>query len=415
MIIKNKIKNFKSLAKKSNFPMKELLMLEDIFFKVDGTVRIIGGNVRDLILGRKINSSTDLAIDLNPRQIVDCLKKSNIRYIKTGYKFGTITILINGINIEITSLRKDLSTDGRWAEVEFTKDWLEDAKRRDLTINSIYCDLKGNIFDYFGGKDDLINGRVLFVGEPMKRIKEDYLRILRFIRFSLEYSKKIDHKSLLACSAMKRKLPLLSFERRMMEFKKILMSRKINEKFNELDRTKIFDYVFMSKINSMHIYKLFEIEKEIKDEDFERRIKFLFRNKKRFLKRSDFHKLGKKSFSRIIERLKLENYEETDIHKNLFLHGRTLVNDEIIFNYVDGNITFRKFNKLYKITNSWRPKTSPISGEDIKQLGIKEGKLIGKYLQDVLNWWIKRNFRPNKTECIEYLHKVTKKRMVAKT
>ena len=163
MIIKNKIKNFKSLVKKSNFPMKELLMLEDIFFKVDGTVRIIGGNVRDLILGRKINSSTDLAIDLNPRQIVDCLKKSNIRYIKTGYKFGTITIVINGISIEVTSLRKDLSTDGRWAEVKFTKDWLEDAKRRDLTINSIYCDLKGNIFDYFGGKDDLINGRVLFV------------------------------------------------------------------------------------------------------------------------------------------------------------------------------------------------------------------------------------------------------------
>jgi poly(A) polymerase len=413
--MKNKIKNFKSIAKKLNLPMKELLIIENIFFEVGGKIRIVGGNVRDLILGRKMSSPTDLASDLNPDQMIDCLKKSDIRYLKTGYKYGTITIVINEVYIEVTSLRKDLSTDGRWAEVKFTKDWLEDARRRDLTVNSIYCDLKGNIFDYFGGKDDLINGRVIFVGEPLKRIKEDYLRILRFLRFSIKYSKSFDHKSLLACSAMKKKIPLLSFERRIMEFKKILMTTGFNEKFNELDRTKILDYVFMSKINSIHISRLFKIEKEIKDEDFERRIKFLFRNKKVFLKKSDFHKLGKKSFSRIIDRLKLDDFGENEIYKNLFLYGKTLVIDEIIFNHVDGNITLRKFNKLYNIINSWKHKRNPISGEDIKQLGVKEGKLIGKYLKDVLNWWIKKNFRPGKTECIEYLQKVTKKQLAAKT
>lgn len=413
--IKNKIENFKSLCEKYNLPLRELLVLKKSFARAGGEIRIVGGNVRDLILKRTINSSTDLASDLNPDQIIDCLKKSNIRYLKTGYKFGTLTILFNDLLIEVTSLRKDLSSDGRWAKVKYTNNWLEDANRRDLTINSIYSDLDGNIFDYFGGKEDLINGKVVFIGKPLDRIKEDYLRILRFLRFSLEYSKTFDDECLAACNSMKKKISFLSFERRISEFKKIIITKGFSANFHQLNCTKILDYVFNLRINSTNINKFFKIEKKIGDLDSDRRIKFLFRNKVRYLKKSGFYKLGKESFSRIAKRLKFKNFSENEVFRNILLHGKILVSDEIIFNFVDGNISLTKFQNFYKIVNSWKNRRSPISGDDIKQLGIKEGKLIGKYLGVVLDWWIMKKFRPNKSECMEYLQKLTKKQTEVET
>ena len=118
------------------------------------------------------------------------IKKKKIKFYETGIKHGTITALIKKHKYEITSLRKDIETDGRHAKVEFSKDWYEDALRRDFTINAIYSDIKGNLYDPFDGKKDLESGEIKFIGDGDKRIKEDYLRILRYLRFFLEYSKK---------------------------------------------------------------------------------------------------------------------------------------------------------------------------------------------------------------------------------
>ena len=155
-------------------------------------VRYVGGCVRK-ILNNENYDDIDLATNLDPQQIKECLSSNNIKFFETGIKHGTITATIEKQNFEITSLRKDIATDGRHAEVLFTKDWNEDSSRRDFTINSIYADIDGNIFDPNDGANDLKNGIVRFIGNPEKRIKEDYLRILRYLRFFSAYSLK-DHQ-----------------------------------------------------------------------------------------------------------------------------------------------------------------------------------------------------------------------------
>ena len=148
-------------------------------FSPSSEIRYVGGCIRKIIR-KEIVDDIDLATNLNPLQTCEALKKDNINYYETGIKHGTITAVIDDYNFEITSLREDLKTDGRHAEVKFSNDWKKDASRRDFTINSIYSDIKGNLFDPFNGKEDLENGKIKFIGDTEQRIKEDYLRILRY-------------------------------------------------------------------------------------------------------------------------------------------------------------------------------------------------------------------------------------------
>ena len=170
----------------NTYPSEQLFLAVNDYSK-NSEIRYVGGCVRKSILNEKIDD-VDLSTNLDPIQLEDCLKKNNIKYLSTGKKFGTLTALVNGFKFEITSLRKDIITDGRHAKVEYTNNWKEDAERRDFTFNSIYANINGEIFDPFNGKNHLRSGKIFFIGDPDKRIKEDYLRILRYIRFFLNYS-----------------------------------------------------------------------------------------------------------------------------------------------------------------------------------------------------------------------------------
>ena len=158
-------------------------------FSEKSEIRYVGGCVRKVIKKENVDD-IDLATNLTPPEVCEALKNKQISYYETGIEHGTITALIDEHKFEITSLRKDISTDGRHAEVAFSLDWREDASRRDFTINSIYADSDGNLFDPYDGKTDLENGLINFIGNADKRIKEDYLRILRYLRFFLSYSKQ---------------------------------------------------------------------------------------------------------------------------------------------------------------------------------------------------------------------------------
>ena len=158
------------------------------FFSSNSEIRYVGGCVRKIINKEKVDD-IDLAVNLNPSEVCECLKNNDIEYYESGILHGTVTAIINKYKFEITSLRKDVDTDGRHAKVEFSKNWKEDASRRDFTFNSIYADIDGNLFDPFDGKKDLENGKIDFIGDAEKRVKEDYLRVLRYIRFYLNYSK----------------------------------------------------------------------------------------------------------------------------------------------------------------------------------------------------------------------------------
>ena len=180
----------------------------------DGLSRYVGGAVRDELLDHPVND-VDIATRFRPEDVVRRLEEAGIRAIPTGIEHGTITAISSGQHVEITSLRRDVSTDGRRATVAFTDDWKEDAARRDFTINALLADpLTGEIFDYFGGIDDLQARRVRFIGDPLQRIAEDHLRILRFFRFHARFGEgEPDSAALQACTQRANDLMALSRER----------------------------------------------------------------------------------------------------------------------------------------------------------------------------------------------------------
>ena len=188
-----------------------------------GHVRYVGGAVRDDLLGLPI-SDIDLATSFLPDDVVQRLEKARIKAVPTGIAHGTITAVADGQPVEITTLRSDVSTDGRRATVAFSDDWAADAARRDFTINALYADPEnGEISDYFGGLDDLKARRVRFIGDPLTRIAEDHLRILRFFRFHARFgSGEPDPEGLAACTARANDLMALSRERIADELIKIL-------------------------------------------------------------------------------------------------------------------------------------------------------------------------------------------------
>ncbi len=197
-----------------------------VLFEIFGDeIRLVGGSVRDLLLEKKVNDF-DFATRLLPQETTKILEKNKIKAVPTGVKFGTITAVVNGKNFEITTLRKDSETDGRHCSPEFVDDYFLDAARRDFTINALYLDSAGLITDYFDGISDLENKKVKFIGDANKRIEEDFLRILRFFRFSNEYAQDLDIEGLAACVKQKENLKKLSRERIRAEFLKMLMSAK---------------------------------------------------------------------------------------------------------------------------------------------------------------------------------------------
>ncbi|GGD97736.1 poly(A) polymerase [Tsuneonella deserti] len=179
----------------------------------EGNARWVGGAVRDTIVGGEVHD-IDAATPLLPAEVIQRLDRAGIRTIPTGIDHGTVTAILEGGNVEITTLRKDVSTDGRRATVSFAGEWHDDAARRDFTINALYADPESlEVFDYFGGLDDLTQGRVRFIGDARERIREDYLRILRYFRFQTRFGSELDDDAEAACAELAPSLKGLSRER----------------------------------------------------------------------------------------------------------------------------------------------------------------------------------------------------------
>ncbi len=196
--------------------------LLDTLRAADGCTRLVGGCVRDWLLDLPV-SDIDLATSLTPPQVMEALEGAGIRAVPTGLAHGTVTAISGGAPHEVTTLRRDVATFGRHAEVAFTNDWREDAQRRDFTINALYADpVSGAVSDFFGGLEDLKARRVRFIGEPQERIAEDHLRILRFFRFSARFAPELDAEGLAACAARANDLMALSRERIRDELLKLL-------------------------------------------------------------------------------------------------------------------------------------------------------------------------------------------------
>jgi poly(A) polymerase len=225
--------------------------------------RLVGGCVRDAVLG-KLAHDIDIATQLAPEAVIAALQAAGIKVVPTGLAHGTVTAIPAGKPVEVTTLRTDVATDGRYAEVVFTDDWLADAQRRDLTMNALYCDAQGHVFDPVGtGVADAKAGRVRFVGDAETRVTEDYLRIMRFFRFHAFYGKgPLDPVALAACAAHQGGIARLSVERVWMELKRLLAAPDPRVVLSAMAETGVLAAILPEAEGLDALQHLVEIEKQ---------------------------------------------------------------------------------------------------------------------------------------------------------
>ena len=379
-------------------------------------VRFVGGCVRKALRGEHIDD-IDLATTLVPDEIKKKLSQNNIKVVDTGISHGTVTVILNKKKFEITTLRKDLSTDGRHANVEFTLNWDEDASRRDFTINAIYADIEGRIFDPLNGINDLQNGVLKFIGSPDDRIQEDYLRILRYFRFFTQYSKK-NHDQDIIRSIKKyiNGLNKISNERIFDEFNKILKLKNINDLFvNEVSKEIILNIFPQIKYHKrMKIFN--ELNQKMRNNYDNYLILALLiidtsNNYEYFCHKYKTSNIIKNRFQNIFINFKnLESkkfYSEDNIKKIIYLSNKNAVRDLLFFSVCANNkIKIPDIEKLLTYVSKCKVPKFPISGDYLKKYGYKTGQKLGKKLESLEEEWIKNDFVIDKKVVKKSLGKV---------
>jgi len=370
-------------------------------------IRYVGGCVRKILNDEKTDD-IDLATNLTPDQVKQCLDKNQIKFFETGIEHGTITAVIDDQNFEITTLRKDVKTDGRHAVVEYTTNWKEDSLRRDFSINSIYSDLDGNLYDPNSGHKDLNVGIIKFIGDPETRIKEDYLRIIRYLRFYTEYS-KIDHEINIIKIIKKNieGLGKISKERQFNELKKILKLDNFLKLFKNKTSCELFSLIFPQLKNFKKLSKLSKPqEKILKNKSLYFIISFLvidetdnsdyfvykynlpneLKDKINFLKNNSLNKDSTKIFNK------------KDLQKIFYYEGKSSTIDLIDFNL----LYFKQSKKLSELKTYFEKLDKPefpIKAQLlINDYGLKEGRELGQKLKNLEMKWIENNFNLSKKD-----------------
>ncbi len=367
----------------------------------DGAVtRIVGGAVRNALMGEPVGD-IDCATTLTPDDVVRLAGTKNLRTVPTGIRFGTVTVLVDGTPFEVTTLRRDVTSDGRWADVSFGSDWQDDARRRDFTINALYCDAQGRIHDPLGGYDDVIARRVRFIGDAHQRIAEDYLRVLRFFRFHAWYGRGApDAAGFHACATARRHMGQLSAERLRQEMLKFLSAPECVGALRAFaDTGVLIDLVGVPAVGCLErlvalekaharapfpVLRLAALAVRI-EEDAERltaRLR-LSRAESRFL--ADMGRWGRRlagDTSQHGHRLAQEALGQDYAHAHLF--GWALSRDEA---------TDPRRHELADLATRDPVPVFPLKGEDMLSLGIAAGKAIGDGLATARALWIASDFR----------------------
>ena len=371
-------------------------------YSENSEVRYVGGCIRKII-NNEIVDDIDLATNLNPNETCEALRKEQINFYETGIKHGTITAIIDEQKYEITSLRKDIKTDGRHADVEFSRDWKEDASRRDFSINSIYSDMEGNLFDPYNGKKDLENGVINFVGDAEKRIKEDYLRILRYIRFYLNYSKQ--NHDIEIIRAIKRNIggvSKISAERLLDELKKLVKSNNFLKLFSDEDCLELINIIFpqlkkLDRLKKLNSYAL---------ENFNK-IDFIFLialviidgtdNTEYFFYKFNISKKDQKRIKTIDlfyrDKINIKSFNEKNLNKILYFSGKQAVIDIVNFKLFISNKVEKNLIKIIEIFKNKKIPNMPVGANLLmSKYNIPEGRSLGIKLRKLEETWIENDF-----------------------
>ncbi len=366
-------------------------------------IRYVGGCVRKIINKEKIDD-IDLATNLEPNEICNVLKKKQINFYETGIEHGTITALIDNYKFEITSLREDVLTDGRHAQVKFSQDWKKDASRRDFTINSIYSDKDGNLFDPYNGIKDLKNGEINFIGDPNKRIQEDYLRILRYLRFFLSYSKKKHKSEIIKFLKMNLNgISKLSKDRLLDELKKILYYKNLINLSKDKLSLEIFEVVFpqlkyfnfFSKLNSyaknmlekvdfIFIISLLTIDNSDNLDYFLYKFNISKKDQKRLKIIHDFY----------INKITYKSFTEKNLNRIFYYKGKEAVIDIINFQLFKSKKIDQNLIKQIELYKYKLLPILPIKANILmNKYNMSQGKMLGEKLKLIEEEWVENNFQ----------------------
>ena len=394
---------------------KDSKFIFDVLFQKDKTARFIGGCVRDVLLKREV-TDIDIGTTLHPDEVEKIFNKyPNVKVIDIGKEYGTVMVVVNHHTYEITTLRKDVHTDGRYAIVEYTDDWEEDAARRDFTINGMsYSPQKDRLYDYFNGQEDLKIRLIKFIGEPHKRVEEDYLRILRLFRFYTYYGNTVDPASFAACKKYAKYMDQLSQERKMGELYRILLHKEYIGTLELMEKNKILEYVSALPDWSFGIQLCNRLEKICSsyDHKFASLLKifavFYKENlspsqiAKEFITLSKEEKKYLTELSRFIGSAGLSDVI-TKSHYFFYYYRKVLVDGFLYLQAKESKGDIDKFKKIINIAKRKLP-IFPLTGSDVmSRFSLKPGKELGKLLEAAKNFWIKSEFKASQENILAYI------------
>lgn len=372
--------------------------MQGILPETEPQLLLVGGCVRNTLLDKPVED-IDFATPRTPEEVTKILEQNGVKIIPTGLQHGTVTAILNSQRFEITTLRHDTETDGRHAIVEFTDDWLEDAKRRDFTINTLLMDAKGNVFDPLGqGIEDIKNRKIRFVGTPAKRIEEDHLRILRFFRFTALYGDGFDQDGLKACRAAAHTIENLSKERVTQEFFKIIASDKPYEvlakmfengvlkdfEFSDYD-AEFFEHfcTFQSRYNLNALSARLFVMASLRFENIKVMEKYIL-----------FPKVFLKDMKHLNGTLNLPDLScDHAVKVAIYKFGRSITAQALMIELVQDRVMNGYAPTALDIIQNWDTPDFPITGDDLMKRGMTAGPELGKELNRLEQEWIDNGFK----------------------
>jgi len=372
-------------------------------------IRAVGGAVRDTLLSRSV-SDVDFATTAFPEEVMECAEKAGLKVIPTGIDHGTVILIAEGKPFEVTTLRKDVETYGRHAKVAYTDDWAEDASRRDFTINALYADADGTLFDPLGGYDDIAERNIRFIGDAGERVREDYLRILRFFRFNATFGDgEFDACALSACVKGRGGLDGLSAERVNSELMRLLCAPRAAGALR-----KMFDYGLLVDVlgavpHLNRLERLIAIEVHLGDEpDAELRLAALA-----IAVIDDAVRLKQRLRLSNTQRQRLEqacgygalaaDMDDAAVRSALYAMGRPGCRDAALMAWADSGhaASDTSWRALLTRIEDMPVPDFPLQGADLMKMGVPEGSAIGKALREIETHWIAGDFTLTREELLE--------------
>ncbi|HEY2049726.1 MAG TPA: CCA tRNA nucleotidyltransferase [Caulobacteraceae bacterium] len=378
--------------------------------------RFVGGCVRNALLRAPV-SDIDIATILEPSEVIAALEAAGVRAVPTGIEHGTVTAVADGRPFEITTLRRDVETDGRRAVVAFTRDWTEDAARRDFRLNALYADARGRLYDPTGGGiEDARRGAIVFVGDARTRIREDALRILRFFRFLAWYGRgEPDQEGLAACAELAPLVETLSAERVGGELLKLLSADDPRHALRLMEETGVLRWVVPRAASLARFDSLVRIETEILfEDDALLRLAALLPDEPwvgvevaQRLRLSNGRRARLESALGTEPRL-VSWMSPREMRRVVYRLGAETFCDRVLLAWAgsDRPAAAVQWRALLPMARSWTPPTLPLTGDEVAAAGVPRGPQIGAVLREVEAWWIDQDFPDDKLSVMERLKAV---------